>query len=212
MGKCRRVRAKLPFSFLSPTTKNRGEEEGEKGPGGARSRSPSPISEEGPRREGCGGCGRGGRAAAAGCAGGGSSERALVGEREREERGLHPPAHLGRRWLEEVARLGPVEGGGHECGGDAASRGVGDAVAAWLVVAVVELGGLFIAEERRWSGGAPVVAGRRPLMALRASRSGVTRDSHRRCNISGSGTVCRRKASTWRAPRGTMLVAERLER
>jgi len=73
------------------------------------------------------------------------------------------------------------------------------------VVVVVELGGLFIAKERRWSGGAPVVAGRRPLMALRASRSGMTRDSRRRRDISGSGTVCRRKASTWRGPRGAVL-------
>ena len=107
-----------------------GREEGEKGPGGARSRSPSPISEEGPHREGCSGCGRGGRAAAVGSAGGGSSERALVGEREREMRGLHPPAHLGWRRLEEMARLGPVDGGGGGRGGDAAGRVAGAAVAA----------------------------------------------------------------------------------
>ena len=104
-----------------------GREEGEKGPGGARSRSPSPISEEGPRRERCGSRGHGGRAAATGSAGGGSSERELVGKREREERGLHPPVHLGRKRLEEVARLGPVEGGGGECGGGAAGRGAGGA-------------------------------------------------------------------------------------
>ena len=126
-----------------------GREEGEKGPGGARSRSPSPISEEGPHREGCSGYGRGGWAAAVGSAGGGSSERALVGEREREMRGLHPPAHLGRNRLEEVAQLGPVEGGGGKCGGGAVGRGAGAAVVAWLVVVVVELGDLFIAEERR---------------------------------------------------------------
>ena len=174
MGKCRGVRAKLPFSFLSPTTKNRGGEEGEKGPGGARSRSPSPISEEGPRRERCGGRGHGGRAAATGSAGGGSSERELVGKREREERGLHPPAHLGRKRLEEVARLGPVEGGGGECGGGAAGQEAGAAVAAWLVVVDVELGDLFIAEERRWSGGAGG-GGRR---AARRAFNGIRPRSH----------------------------------
>ena len=56
-----------------------GRGEGEKGQDDARSRFPSPISEEGPRREGCGGRGHGGRAAAAGSAGGGSLERVLVG-------------------------------------------------------------------------------------------------------------------------------------
>ena len=65
-----------------------------------------------------------------GSAGGGSSERALVGEREREMRGLHPPAHLGQRRFEDMARLGPVEGGGGGCGGGAAGRGAGAAVAA----------------------------------------------------------------------------------
>jgi len=57
-----------------------------------------------------------------------------------------------------------------------------------VVRVVVEVGGLFIAEGRRWSGGAPVVAGRRPLMALRASRSGMTRYSrHRRDVSAGQG-------------------------
>jgi len=148
-GKQRKGGAGAGSAWPAALGRGGGREEGEKGPGGARSRSPSPISEEGPCREGCGGRCYGGRAAAAGSAGGDSSERALVGEREREERGLHPPAHLGRRRLEEVARLVPVEGGGGGCGGNTAGRGAGAAVAAWLVVVVVELGDLFIAEERR---------------------------------------------------------------
>ena len=129
-GKQRKGGAGAGGAWPAALGRGGGREEGEKGPGGARSRSPSPISEEGPRREGCGGRGRGGRVAAAGSAGGGSSERALMGEMEREERGFHPPAHLGRRRLEEVAWLGPVEGGGGGCGGDAAGRGAGAAVAA----------------------------------------------------------------------------------
>ena len=80
--------------------------------------------------EGYGGRGRGGRAAAAGSAGGAAQSGSLWGEREREERGLHPPAHLGRMRLEEVARLGPVEGGGGEWGGGAVGQGAGATVAA----------------------------------------------------------------------------------
>ena len=130
-----------------------GREEGEKRPGGARSRSPSPISEEGPHREGCSGCGRGGWAAAVGSAGGGSSERALVGEREREERGLHSPAHLGRMQLEEVARLGPVGGGGGERGGGGAGRARRRrAVALRFVGAPGCSLALFIGEVGRWKG------------------------------------------------------------
>ena len=59
---------------------------------------------------------------------------------------------------------------------------------------------LFIGVARRWRGETPVVAGRRPFMAPRASRSGVTRDSQRRRDVSGSGTVSRKKASRWRGP------------
>jgi len=54
----------------------------------------------------------------------------LLGKRERETQGFHPPAHLGRRRLEEVARLGPAGGGGGGCGGGAAGRGAGATVAA----------------------------------------------------------------------------------
>jgi len=85
-------------------------EEGKEGPGGARGRSPFPILEEGPCIGGSGGRGRGGQAAAAGSAGGAARSESLRGKREREERGLLSPAHLGRMRLEEVARLGPVGG------------------------------------------------------------------------------------------------------
>jgi len=71
---------------------------------------PFPILEEGPCIGGSGGRGRGGQAAAAGSAGGAARSESLRGKREREERGLLSPAHLGRMRLEEVARLGPVRG------------------------------------------------------------------------------------------------------
>ena len=91
MGNCRGVRAKVPFSFLSPATKTV-----EGGEGGAGDRFPSPISEEGTRREGCDGPGHGGRAAARGSASRGSQGRVLVGKREREG----PGTYLGP-WLEQ---------------------------------------------------------------------------------------------------------------
>ena len=70
-----------------------------------------------------------------------------------------------------MARLGPVDGGGGGRGGDAAGRGAGAAVAAWLV----EVKGVaevpFMGEERRWRGSEAVVAASEhrvaPLMALR---------------------------------------------
>ena len=56
-----------------------------------------------------------------------------MGRRERETRGIHPPAHLGRRRLERVARLGPAGGGGGGCGGGAAGRGAGVAAVGEVV-------------------------------------------------------------------------------
>ena len=109
-GKQRKVGAGTGGAWPAALGRGGGREEGEKGPGGARSRSPSPISEKGPCREGCGGRGHGGRAAAAGSAGGAARSESLRGKRKREERGLLSPAHLGRMRLEEVAWLGPVRG------------------------------------------------------------------------------------------------------
>jgi hypothetical protein len=79
-----------------------GREEGKEGPVGARGRSPSLISEEGPCREGYGGSGRGGRAAAVGSAGGAARSGSLWGKwRGRSEDSI-PPLTLGgcgsRRW------------------------------------------------------------------------------------------------------------------
>ena len=63
--------------------------EGKKGQDGARSRFPSPISEERAHREGRNGHGRGGRAAAVGSASRGGQGRVLVGKREREGPGTY---------------------------------------------------------------------------------------------------------------------------
>ena len=122
------------------------------------------------------------------------------GEKREEEVGVRFPY---------LARAGVEQGGGGReraavattaLGGSAARperRGTG---AAWLVEVDGREERLFIGVARWWRGEAPVVAGRRPLMAPRTSRSGVTRDSRRRRDVSGSGTVSRRKASRWRGP------------
>ena len=68
-----------------------GREKGGKGQGGAGDRFPSPISEEGTRREGCDGPGHGGRAAAMGSASRGGQGWVRVGKREREG----PSTYLG---------------------------------------------------------------------------------------------------------------------
>src|SRR6185312_5124018 len=104
---------------------------GEKGQDGARSRFPSPISEEGAHREGCDGHGHGGRAAAMGSASRGSQGRVPVGKREKEGQGTY----LGP-WLEQG---GGGAGRPREAGAAAAllRRGGGCVV----VEVVVELGG-----------------------------------------------------------------------
>ena len=61
-----------------------GRGKGGKRQGGAGDRFPSPISEEGTRREGCDGPGHGGRAAAMGSASRGGQGRVRAGKRERE--------------------------------------------------------------------------------------------------------------------------------
>ena len=71
---------------------------------------PSLISEEGARIRGLGGHGHGGRRRPQATPAGAARRESLWGRREREERGLLSPAHLGRMRLEEVARLGPVKG------------------------------------------------------------------------------------------------------
>jgi hypothetical protein len=68
------------------------------------------ISEEGARIGGSGGHGHGGRRRPRATPVGAARRESLRGRREREERGLLSPAHLGRMRLEEVARLGPVKG------------------------------------------------------------------------------------------------------
>ena len=60
----------------------------------------------------------------------GSAAAAEMGKRTRGPGGSDSPPHLGRRRLEEVARLGPAGGGGGGCGGGAAGRGAGATVAA----------------------------------------------------------------------------------
>ena len=87
------------------------------------------------------------------------------GERERRRRRFDPWPHLGPGWSEAAGRRERAAtalggGGGGAAAGERRRAGFGE-----VGVVVVELGGLFIAEGRRWSGGVPVVAGRRPLMA-----------------------------------------------
>jgi len=105
--KRRGLRAKQPFiSFLSTESRGGGAgrrrrpspaaqgtaaagARGERERGATGSRFPSPISEEGARREGRNGHGRGGRAAAVGSASRGGQGRVLVGKREREGPGTY---------------------------------------------------------------------------------------------------------------------------
>ena len=106
--------ANMPFFFLLTRRTKEGEAQGASGgprrrpraqrrpgPGekreeATRSRFPSPISEEGTRREGCDGPGHGGRAAAMGSASKGGQGWVRAGKREREA----PSTYLGP-WLEQ---------------------------------------------------------------------------------------------------------------